>query len=159
MAYFIVFSQPAQHTKPTYFLSRAESAPSMHERPTLGGGGSTPPTLSANPQASLNPQQAHQLQQYRQRLQQMHQLLIAGQQQLNELKKAPEQNKQKVTQSQKAVLAEKRDCNLTMCNVDNKIMWIRCKFHTKCMSVERSDSRHSIRAYSPDFLSCSSLRP
>ena len=50
--------------------------------------------------------QAHsQEMQDRQRLQQMHQQLTAGQQQLKELQKAPEQNQQKV----RAVLAH--DCS------------------------------------------------
>ena len=77
-------------------LTGTKRTPSMRDRPTPGGGGATPPTTAAATQQSFNPQQAVQLQQYRQRLQQMHQQLTVGQQQLKELQKSPEQNQQKV---------------------------------------------------------------
>ena len=73
----------------------------MRDRPLP----STPPTQPANqattptsqtPGAAINPAQALQLQQYRQRLQQMHQKLSAGQNQLKELQKNPQENQQKV---------------------------------------------------------------
>ena len=70
----------------------------MRDRPLPA----TPPTQPANQSSgtaqspSVNPAHAMQLQQYRQRLQQMHQQLSVGQNQLKELQKNPQENQQKV---------------------------------------------------------------
>lgn len=82
--------------------SGSRSRTSMRDRPLP----QTPPLQPSNqslgstqsPSASVNPAQAVQLQQYRQRLQQMHQQLSAGQAQLKELQKNPQENQQKIAQ-------------------------------------------------------------
>ncbi len=80
-----------------YYLGRSRA--SMRDRPLP----TTPPSQPANQSNTpgggapgINPTHALQLQQYRQRLQQMHQQLSAGQNQLKELQKNPQENQPKV---------------------------------------------------------------